>query len=98
MSIAKAWQTFDMNQRTRSKTLKMANTDSTSDKLDTVLTKMNDLFRSRVLQETKSDSILEKLCRQESFQQKTADDINALKDGYSLPDEQMSEVKERTDS
>jgi len=46
-----------MNLRTRSKTLKMpskdAIADSTSIKLDTVLAKMDDLLKSRDLQETK---------------------------------------------
>ena len=81
-----------MNQRTRSKTFKMTGTDSTSDKLDTVLAKMDDLLRSRDLKETKLNSILEKLASLESSQQKTADDVNALKDSYSALDEQMSEV------
>ena len=81
-----------MNQRTRSKTFKMTGTDSTSDKLDTVLAKMDDLLRSRDLQETKLNSILEKLAGLESSQQKTADDVNALKDSYSALNEQTSEV------
>ena len=68
-------------------------TDPTSDKLDTVLTKMDDSLRSRDFQETKLNSILEKLSSLESPQQKkTAADVNALKDSYSLLDEQMSEV------
>ena len=85
-----------MNLRTRSKTLKMpskdANADSTSIKLDTVLAKMDDLLKSRDLQETKLNSILEKLSSLESSQEKMAADVNALKDSYSALDAQMSEV------
>ena len=70
--------------RTRSKTLKMPskdyNADSTSIKLDTDFAKMDDLLKSRDLQETKLNSILEKLSSLESSQEKTAADFNALKD------------------
>ena len=69
-----------------------ANADSTSIKLDTVLAKMDDLLKSRDLQETKLNSILEKLSSLESYQEKTAADVNALKDNYSALDAQMSEV------
>jgi len=73
-------------------TSKDANADSTSIKLDTVLAKMDDLLKSRDLQETKLNSILEKLSSLESSQEKTAADVNALKDSYSALDAQMSEV------
>ena len=72
-----------MSVRTRSKTLQMpCNTDATSNKLDAVLAKIDDLLKSRVLQETKLDdvpkskdlgklnSILEKLSSLESSQKK----------------------------
>ena len=62
-----ARQPFYMSVRTRSKTLQMSNTDSTSNKLDAVLAKMDDLLRLRDLQEAKLNSILEKL---ESSQKK----------------------------
>ena len=71
-----------MSVRTRSKTLQMSNTDSTSNKLDAVLAKMDDLLKSRDLQETKLNSILEKLSSLESSQKKTAADVDALKDSY----------------
>ena len=59
----------------------MSNTDSTSNKLDAVLAKMDDLLRSRDLQEAKLNSILEKLSSLESSQKKkTATDVDALKD------------------
>ena len=48
----------------------MSNTDSTSNKLDAVLAKMDDLLKSRDLQETKLNSILEKLSSLESSQKK----------------------------
>ena len=53
---------------------------------------MDDLLKSRDLQETKLNSILEKLSSLESSQGKTAADVNALKDSYSALDAQMSEV------
>ena len=59
-----------MRVRTRSKTLQMANTDSTSNKLDAALAKMDDLLKSRDVQETKLNSILEKLSSLESSQKK----------------------------
>ena len=65
-----ARQPFYMSVRTRSKTLQMSNTDSTSNKLDAVLAKMDDLLRLRDLQEAKLNSILEKLCNLESSQKK----------------------------
>ena len=71
---------------------KDANADSTSIKLDAVLAKMDDLLKSRDLQETKLNSILEKLSSLESSQEKTAADVNALKDSYSALDAQLSEV------
>ena len=81
-----------MNVRTRSKTLKMSSTDSTSKKLDAVLSKMDDLLKSRDLQETKLSSILEKLSSLESLQKKTAADVVALKDSNRSQDAQMIEV------
>lgn len=81
-----------MNVRTRSKTLQMSNTDSTSNKLDAVLAKMDDLLKSRDLQETKLNSILEKLSNLESSQRKTAADVDALKDSYRSLDAQMIDV------
>ena len=45
----------------------MCNTDSTAKKLDAILAKMDNLLRSRDLQEAKLNSILEKL---ESSQKK----------------------------
>ena len=57
--------------RTRSKALQMSNTTSTSNKqLDAVLAKMDDLLRSRDLQEAKLNSILEKLSSLKSSQKK----------------------------
>jgi len=53
---------------------------------------MDDLLKSRDLQETKLNSILEKLSSLESSQEKTAANVNALKDSYSALDAQMSEV------
>ena len=70
----------------------MSSTDSTSNKLDAVLAKMDDLLKSRDLQETKLNSILEKLSSLESSQKKTAADVVALKDSYRLLDAQMIEV------
>ena len=70
----------------------MSSTDSTSNKLDAVLAKMDDLLKSRDLQETKLNSILEKLSSLESSQKKTAADVVALKDCYRLLDAQMIEV------
>ena len=81
-----------MNVRARSKTLKMSSTDSTSNKLDAVLAKMDDLLKSRDLQETKLNSILEKLSSLESSQKKAAADVVALKDSYRSLDVQMIEV------
>jgi len=70
----------------------MPNTDSTSNKLDTVLAKMDDLLRSRDLRETKLNSILEKLSSLESSQKKNAADVDALKDSYCSLDAQMIDV------
>ena len=81
-----------MSVRTRSKTLQMSNTDSTSNKLDAVLAKMDDLLKSRDLQETKLNSILEKLSSLESSQKKTAADVDALKDSYRSIDERMIDM------
>ena len=81
-----------MNVRTRSKTLKTSSIDYTSNKLDAVLAKMDDLLKSRDLQETKLNSILEKLSSLESSQKKTAVDVVALKDSYHSLDAQMIEV------
>ena len=81
-----------MSVRTRSKTLQMANTDSTSNKLDTVLAKMDDLLKSRDVQETKLNSIVEKLSSLESSQKKTAADVDALKESYRLLAAQMIDV------
>ena len=79
-----------MRVRTRSKTLQMSNTDSTSNKLDAVLAKMDDLLRSRDLQEAKLNSILEKLSSLESSQKKkTAPDFDVLKDSYRSLDAQI---------
>ena len=59
----------------------MCNTDSTAKKLDAILAKMDNLLRSRDLQEAKLNSILEKLSSLESSQKKkTATDVDALKD------------------
>lgn len=81
-----------MSVRTRSKTLQMSNNDSTSNKLDAVLAKMDDLLRSRDLQEAKLNSILEKLSSLESSQKKTAADVDALKDSYRSLDAQMIDM------
>ena len=81
-----------MGVRTRSKTLQMSNTDSTSNKLDAVLAKMDDLLKSRDLQETKLNSILEKLSSLESSQKKTAADVDALKDSYRSIDVRMIDM------
>ena len=81
-----------MSVRTRSKTLQMSNTDSASNKLDAVLAKMDDLLRSRDLQEAKLNSILEKLYSLESSQKKTAADVDALKDSYRSLDVQMIDM------
>ena len=81
-----------MSVRTRSKTLQMSNTDSTSNKLDAVLAKMDDLIKSRDLQETKLNSILEKLSSLESSQKKTAADVDALKNSYRSIDERMIDM------
>ena len=70
----------------------MANTDSTSNKLDTVLAKMDDLLKSRDVQETKLNSIVEKLSSLESSQKKTAADVDALKESYRLLAAQMIDV------
>ena len=70
----------------------MSNTDSTSNKLDAVLAKMDDLLRSRDLQEAKLNSILEKLSSLESSQKKTAADVDALKDSYRSLDAQMIDM------
>ena len=81
--------------RTRSKALQMSNTTSTSNKqLDAVLAKMDDLLRSRDLQEAKLNSILEKLSSLESSQEKTAADVDALKDSYRSLDAQMIDIDE----
>ena len=71
---------------------------ATQAKLDTVLAKMDDLLKSRDLQETKLNSILEKLSSLESSQEKTAADVNALKDSYSALDAQNERSKQRTGS
>ena len=81
-----------MSARTRSKTLQMSNADSTSNKLDAVLAKMDDLLRSRDLQEAKLNSILEKLSSLESSQKKTAADVDALKDSYRTLDVQIIDM------
>ena len=70
----------------------MSNTDSTSNKLDAVLTKMDDLLRSRDLQEAKLNSILEKLSSLESSQKKNAADVDTLKDSYRSLDAQMIDI------
>jgi DNA repair ATPase RecN len=70
----------------------MSNTVSTSNKLDAVLAKVDDLLKSRDLQETKLNSILEKLSNLESSQRKTAADVDALKDSYRSLDAQMIDV------
>jgi len=70
----------------------MSNTDSTSNKLDAVLAKMDDLLKSRDLQETKLNSILEKLSSLESSQRKIAANVDALKDSYRSLDVQMIDV------
>ena len=82
-----------MSVRTRSKALQMSNTTSTSNKqLDAVLAKMDDLLRSRDLQEAKLNSILEKLSSLESSQKKTAADVDTLKDSYRSLDAQMIDI------
>ena len=81
-----------MSVRTRSKALQMSNTDSTSNKLDAVLAKMDDLLRSRDLQEEKLNSILEKLTSLESAQKKTAADVDALKDSYRSLDARIIDM------
>ena len=70
----------------------MSNTDSTSNKLDAVLAKMDDLLRSRDLQEEKLNSILEKITSLESAQKKTAADVDALKDSYRSLDARIIDM------
>jgi len=53
---------------------------------------MDDLLKSRDLQETKLNSILEKLSSLESSQRKTAADVDALKDSYRSLDAEMIDV------
>ena len=81
-----------MSVRTRSKTLQMPNTDATSNKLDAVLAKMDDLLKSRDLQETKLNSILEKLSSLEISQKKTAADVDGSKDSYLSMDAKIIDV------
>jgi len=76
-----------MNVRTRSK-----NRSKTSNKLDAILAKMDDLLKSRDLQKTKLNSILEKLSSLESSQPKNAANAVALKDSYRSLVVQMIEV------
>lgn len=71
----------------------MSSTDSTSNKLDAVLAKMDNFLKSRDLQETKLNSILQKLSSLESSQKKTAADVVALKDSHRSLDAQMIEVQ-----
>ena len=87
-----ARQPFYTSVRTRSKTLQMSNTDSTSNKLDAVLAKMDDLLRLRDLQEAKLNSILEKLCNLESSQKKKPSEVDALKDSYRSLDTQIIDI------
>lgn len=74
----------------------MSVTDS-SEKLDSVLTKldakMDDLLEARVEQERKLNSILQKLENLETSQKQTAKDVQELKQGYGLLEEQVTEVK-----
>jgi len=76
-----------MNVRTRSK-----NRSKTSNKLDAILAKMDDLLKSRDLQKTKLNSILEKLSSLESSQPKNAANAVAPKDSYRSLVVQMIEV------
>lgn len=74
----------------------MSVTDS-SDKLDSVLTKMDakmdDLLEATVEQERKLNSILQKLENFETSQKQTAEDVKDLKQSYGFLEEQVTEVK-----
>ena len=63
---------------------------------DAVLAKMDEqrdeLLKFRNLQETKLNSILEKLNNLEESQKETAEDVTALKSSYSLLDQQLQEM------
>ena len=74
----------------------MSVTDS-SDKLDSVLTKMDakmdDLLEATVEQERKLNSILQKLENFETSQKLTAEDVEDFKQSYGFLEEQVTEVK-----
>ena len=68
-------------------------TTDTLNKLDIVLTKMDDLLQAKDKQERKLSSILMKLESLETSQKQTAKDINKLKEGYCYLEEQVNKVK-----
>ena len=87
-----------MNVVTRSKSKKgsamsVTETTDTSNKLDIVLAKMDDLLQAKDEQERKLNSILMKLESLETSQKQTAKDVNELKEGYRYLEEQVNEVK-----
>lgn len=87
-----------MNVLTRSKSKKgsamsVTETTDTSNKLDIVLAKMDDLLQAKDEQERKLNSILMKLESLETSQKQTAKDVNELKEGYNYLEEQVNEVK-----
>ena len=85
---------FELNEAiTASCAMSVTETTDTSNKLDIVLAKMDDLLQAKDEQERKLNSMLMKLESLETSQKHTAKDVNELKEGYRYLEEQVNEVK-----
>ena len=71
--------------------MSVTETTDTSNKLDIVFAKMDDLLQAKDEQERKLNSILMKLESLETSQKQTAKDVN--EEGYLYLEEQVNEVK-----
>ena len=73
--------------------MSVTETTDTSNKLDIVLAKVDDLLQAKDKQERKLNSILMKVESPKTSQKQTAKDVNELKEGYRYLEEQVNGVK-----